>query len=408
MKKWQAVAAIAGGLAPFGYVAFHYGDPSNARQGPDGFLAYAAGFGLISIGLLALRKPPAEGSIRSNKAPIVAIAASFVLAFGALYLRNQSSLEAAFSRIDSPQDIVDWIAQGGDPERGAQKQMEVDLEYAANMPGGLWRQREVLAKYPNAPAAMKAPVEAAIKARYEYLRTQAHAIAKQPDLVKLVDQFYDRIETGGAPMLLFSLPNTDTTALAKLDEMIPPAQRDRIVAVGNYFGSGNALTRRDQLQAAVQSGLERLFPSEVLATEPAAGQTLLEVQIFSTVRPSISPERIPVLYSEVDSDGKPVPGSKLYPGVEYELGAKLHLSGSPPMSVHFTATPAPEISVTTSRAHASPDPSAVYSAMSRSAFDDLQTKLVVALGGAADVTTASPPTAPARTRPRRPRTRARR
>jgi hypothetical protein len=241
--------------------------------------------------------------------------------------------------------------------------------------------REVLEKYPEAPADLKAPAQAALKARYDKTRKDALALSKSEQVTWFINQVYDRLEKGGSVAAMqIKISRTDNTQLKALDEIIQskPKLRDQIVPVATYFEKDDE-SRNSRLKSAIESGLQKFFPSDVMKFD-AAAKDAPEIEVFYVISPKFRPDGTPSLYTEMDRAGNPLPNAMSYPGIKFELGATLKVPGGPqPQAVRFNATPAPTISVSDTANH-----SAIYYAMAESAFSDLQNKLVKALGGQGD------------------------
>ena len=328
-------------------------------------------------------------------APLVAAIATLALAPATWWVRNYFSLEAAFDKIDSPDQADAWVAHGGDAARGAHKKMELEIDAAARL-GKADRLREMLAKYPKAPADLKKKAEAALKARYQETRKAALALSSSEQLTSFIDQVYDRLEAGGSRAVMqINVAHTDSSALQKLDDVVAKDKKLKklIVPVAKYFSTDDELGRTESVKTAIQTGMGKFFPDDVMVFE-ATAKDAPTIEIFYVISPKFTKDGYPSLYSEVDKAGKPIPGSLQYPGIQFELGATLQVpGGAAPQKVTFNATPSPTISVSSSMPRipsmneddpgGSLDNSAVYHAMAESAFRDLEGKLVTALGGRA-------------------------
>ncbi|HEX5059570.1 MAG TPA: hypothetical protein VFV99_09435 [Kofleriaceae bacterium] len=320
--------------------------------------------------------------------PLVALAVTGVVAPGAWYLRNYLSLESAYDNIHSTYDVDEWVEHGGDEARGHKKRMEIELtdvlRYNSENANNL---RDVLAKYPDAPAALKKPVEDALHARYEKARKAALALSASEQLTWYINTVYDRLDKGGVASMQVKVARTDNTELAKLDEVVAanPKLSKTIVPVAKYFGTSDDESRTTRLKTAIQTGLGEFFPSDVMTFADAAqdAKDAAVIEIFYVISPKYSRDGVPSLYSEVDKFNKPIPGAMSYPGIMFELGATLQVPGGPPaQKVMFQATPSPHINVQ-GYGDEGLDNGAVYQAMAESAFADLERKLVGALGGKA-------------------------
>lgn len=330
------------------------------------------------------------------KVPAIVLSAAAAVSVGAWFVRNLLSVEAAYDAIHSTYEVDAWVESGGDPERGRMRKMEIELTqvlpYSADNAEVL---RTVLAKYPEAPDRLKKPVQDALKARYQAARKHALELSASKELTWFINQVYDRLEAGGAVTTMqIKVARTDNTELQKLDDVIAANKKlaKTIVPVAKYFGTADDTSRTERLKNAIQTGMAEFFPSDVMKFGEAKDAP--EIEIFYVIRPKLSADGVPSLYSQVDARDRPIPGAMSYPGIEFELGATLKVPGGPPaQQVAFSATPSPSISVH-SRSPRIPtslddptdalDNSAVYSAMAESAFGDLQGKLVVALGGKAE------------------------
>lgn len=361
----------------------------------------------IAVGLAIMnsvgpaRTSPPLASVRRPLA--LAAAATLALSVGAWALRDYASTEVAFARIRSASEADLWIQGGGDPARGLQKKMEVDLTRTAIDQVGNARQlREALARYPDAPAELAQPVEAALARRYELARAAALGLSASEPLTAFINQIYDRLETKGvAPAMHVEATRTDTSALTAFDDGVAaePKSSPRLVRVARYFDAADDATRTQAVKRAVQAGLGQFFPDDVMVFSDEPDATQAKVTIFYVIRMKASAVGGVTIYQAVDAHHVPVAGAPEYPGVELELGATLQVPGAAqPQRVTFIARPAPSITVETGDASAAASAATnaeVYRAMADSAFADLQQKLVRALGGKPDVdeTIAEPPAA---------------
>lgn len=330
---------------------------------------------------------------RSSRVPaLVAIAATALLSPATWSLRDHLSLEAAFDRAETPYAIDAWIAAGGDKARGLHKKMELEVDEVLSFSRDKAdKLRDVIARYPNAPASLIQPVKDALHARYESARKAALALSASEQLTWFINQIYDRLAAGGSPAVMkVDIAHTDASQLAILDEVVAKDAKLRklIVPVAKYFGPDDQQTREQSLEKAIEQGLGSFFPSDVMVFD-ATAKDAPEIEIYYVIRPQFDDDGVPAMYRHIDRAGRPVPGSLQYPGVEFELGATLEIPGGPTgHKVTFTAQPSPTISVATDTPQvAGEDPADasdsadVYHAMSDSAFSDLQVKLVAALGG---------------------------
>ncbi|HUJ62131.1 MAG TPA: hypothetical protein VLX92_26675 [Kofleriaceae bacterium] len=335
-----------------------------------------------------------------SRAPLlVVLGATAVLSPGVWLLRNYLSVESAFSNITSSYQVDAWVASGGDAARGHRKKMELEMQEAVrDSSDHADKLRDVLAKYPDAPAAIKKPVEDALKRRYETTRKAALGLSASEQLTWFINQVYDRLEaTGAKAVMQVKVKATDNSGLQKLDAIFAADKKlsKRVVPVAKYFATADEAARTERLGTAIQSGLAQFFPEDVMTFTKDETKDAPSIEIYYLIRPKILEDGSPSIYSEIDKAGRPVPNSLEYPGIEFELGATLVVPGAPgePHQVKFSAEPAPTISVQTSVPSMpgaleedpalAADNSAVYHAMSESAFADLQGKLVVALGGKA-------------------------
>nr|HEX4317366.1 hypothetical protein [Kofleriaceae bacterium] len=383
----------------------------------------------------------------SSPAPMLAlIGAIVVLSPASWFIRNYASVEAAYSNIHDTYEADAWIRASGNTERGMKKKMEIEMTDAVKWHAeDAAELRRVLDAYPDAPDDLKKPVEDALKTRYETARKDALALSANEQLTWFINQVYDKLETHGVKSVMqVKLARTDNTQLQKLDDFVAadPELKKQIVPVAKYFGTSDEESRKERLRNAVVTGMQKFFPADVMTFDggkdkpsdsldtskddidrsidakldaagdkPAAAKDSkadkadkaddadakdeTSIEIFYVIRPKYNAEGVPSTYTEIDDHDKPIPGAPSYPGIEFELGATLKVPGykGDPHQVDFTARPAPTISVE----HTGPRPnkfdpnyassldnSAVYSAMSDSAFEDLQQKLVVALGGKPD------------------------
>ena len=348
-----------------------------------------------------------------SKAMLIALGATALLSPATWAVRNFASMEAAYSSLTTPYECDAWIRGGGDEERGMTKKMQIEMTDAARYHAeDAAELRRVLDAYPNAPDDLKKPVEDALKTRYETARKAALELSATEQLTWFINQVYDKLEANGVKSIMeVKLARTDNTALQKLDDYVAadPELKKEIVPVAKYFGTTDEESRKERLRTAVVTGMQKFFPADVMTFSDPAEKTdakdeaqEAQIEIFYVIRPKYNAEGVPSTYTEIDDHDKPIPGAPSYPGIEFELGATLVVPGykGDPHKVDFTARPAPTISVehsgprpTTFDANyaSSLDNSAVYSAMSESAFADLQTKLVVALGGKVDKTAATDP-----------------
>ena len=323
----------------------------------------------------------------TNRPMVIALAATAALAPGAWFVRNKLSIEAAFNHIYSPYEADEWAENGGDPARALHKKMEIELHDAAAYDAdNAAKLREVLDRYPDAPAELKKPVQDALKARYESTRKTALGLTKSEELAWFINKVYDRLEAGGAtPKMTIKVARTDSTLLAKLDEIVAADKklRNEIVPVAKFFGTDDELSRADAVKAAVEKGVSKFFPEDVMKFEKDAKDAPV-IEIFYVVSPKFE-DGEPTFYSRIDEHNKPVPGSKQYPGIQFELGATLTIPGvAEPQKMEFNATPAPTITVSHDVDDEAAHDADVYHAMSASAFADLEGKLVTALGGTAE------------------------
>ena len=313
--------------------------------------------------------------------PVAAAAGVAVLSPITWYVRNHLSLEAAFDEIYEPYQVDSWIAQGGDAARGHKKKMEIEMTRARGSKQAK-ELRRVLAEYPDAPEDLAAPVKAALKARYQEARKAALALSQAPQVTWFINQVYDRLEGGHAVAAMqIEIARTDNSRLKQLDEFVAsrPKLRGTIVPVAKYFGTTDDTARTARLKTTIAQGLEKFFPGDVMELD-AAAKDAPTIAVFYLIGPKIRPDGTPSLYTELDALGQAVPGAMSYPGIQFELGATLKVPGGPaPQAVTFTATPAPTISVRDAT-----DQAGVYRAMAESVYGDLQSKLVVALGGKAE------------------------
>ena len=361
----------------------------------------------------AKRGDPQKKVGSSSMAALIALGATALLSPATWAIRNYASMEAAFSSLHTPYECDAWMNGGGDHDRGMQKKMEIEMTDAARYHAeDAAELRRVLDAYPNAPDDLKKPVEDALKTRYETARKAALELSATEQLTWFINQVYDKLEAHGVKSVMeVKLARTDNTALQKLDDQVAadPELKKEIVPVAKYFGTSDEDSRKERLRSAVVSGMQKFFPSDVMTFADPAEKTdakdeaqEAQIEIFYVIRPKYNAEGIPSTYTEIDDHDKPIPGAPSYPGIEFELGATLVVPGykGDPHKVDFTARPAPTISVE----HSGPRPTsfdanyassldntAVYSAMSESAFADLQTKLVVALGGKADKAASADP-----------------
>lgn len=312
--------------------------------------------------------------------PVATAAGLAVLSPTAWYVRNHLSLEAAFDEITEPYHVEMWVAYGGDEGRGYKKKMQLEMTQVLRLPQAD-SLRAMLAKYPDAPPDLAGPVKAALKARYQEARKAALVLSQAPQVTWYINQVYDRLEGDNAvPAMEIKIARTDNSGLKQLDELAAkqPKLRERIVPVAMYFGMNNDTARTERLKSTIQQGLEKFFPRDVMKFD-AAAKDAPTIEIFYVISPIFNADGEPSLYARMVG-GQPVPGSMLYPGIQFELGATLKVPGGPqPQAVKFNARPAPTISVRDSSDH-----SAIYHAMAESVFHDLQGKLVVALGGKAE------------------------
>ena len=318
---------------------------------------------------------------------VIALAATAALAPGAWFVRNKLSIEAAFGHIVTPYQADEWAENGGDPARALRKKMEIELhDAAAYSKDDATKLREVLERYPDAPAELKKPVQDALKARYEATRKTALGLTKSDELAWFINKVYDRLEAGGAtPKMTIKVARTDSTLLAKLDEIVAADKklRNEIVPVAKFFGTDDELSRADAVKAAVEKGVAKFFPEDVMKLDKDA-KDAPEIEISYVVSPKFE-DGEPTFYSRIDEHNKPVPGSKQYPGIQFELGATLTIPGiAEPQKMEFNATPAPTITVSHDVDDEAAHDADVYHAMSASAFADLEGKLVTALGGTAE------------------------
>jgi len=333
------------------------------------------GFAMMNSG----ESPPRRPQPKPWVLPVAVTAGLAVLSPTTWYVRNHLSLEAAFDEITDPSQVDIWIAYGGDAERGYKKKMQLEMTQVLRSPQAD-SLRAMLAKYPDAPAELAGPVKAALKARYQEARKAALALSQAPQVTWYINQVYDRLEGNNAvPAMEIKIARTDNSGLKRLDELAAkqPKLREKIVPVAEYFAVDDT-ARTERLKSTIQQGLEKFFPHDVMKFD-AAAKDAPAIEIFYVISPIFDTDGEPALYTRM-VDGRPVPGSMLYPGIQFELGATLKVPGGPePQAVKFNARPAPTISVRDSSAH-----SAIYHAMAESVFRDLQDKLVVALGGKAN------------------------
>jgi hypothetical protein len=259
--------------------------------------------------------------------------------------------------------------------------MEIEMTRALRSPQAN-ELRRVLAAYPDAPADLAAPVKAALKARYQEARKQALALSQASQVTWFINQVYDRLEGGHATAAMqIKIARTDNSGLKQLDDFVAsrPKLRGTIVPVAKYFDTNDDTTRTERLKTTIERGLEKFFPHDVMTLD-ATAEGAPTIEIFYVISPKTRPDGAPSLYIEMDEAGRPLPGAISYPGIQFELGASLKVPGGPkPQAVTFTATPAPTITVRDTA-----DQAGVYRAMAESVFSDLQSKLIVALGGKAD------------------------
>jgi hypothetical protein len=321
----------------------------------------------------------------NNRPMIAALAATAVLAPGVWFARNYLSVEAAFSHITTAYEADAWVENGGDAARGHRKKMEIELHNAALYDKDNAAQlHAILDRYPDAPAELKKPVQDALKARYETTRKAALALTKSEELAWFINKVYDRLEAGGATaQMMIKVARTDSTALAKLDEVVAKSKKlsATIVPVAKFFGTEDELSRADGLKAAVEKGVAKFFPEDVMKFDKDA-KDAPQIEIFYAVSPTFDEDGVPSLYTRIDEHDKPIPGSPEYPGIQFELGATLTIPGiAEPQKMEFTAVPAPTITVSHDLDDQAAHDADVYHAMSASAFSDLEGKLVSALGG---------------------------
>ncbi len=351
----------------------------------------------IALGLAIIDSaPPAPPPpLASPRRPLaIAAFATLALAGSAWSLRNYASMEVAFARLDSASQIDGWIEAGGDRARGLHKKMEVELTRAVTENGNdASKLRDVLARYPDAPAELTGPVEAALARRYKFARAAALALSASEPLTAFINHVYDHLETTRVPLTMhLEATRTDTSALTAFDDGVAadPKHSPLLVRVAQYFDPAEDTVRTQAVKRAVQGGLGQFFPADVLVFSNTADATQATVTIFYIIRMKASAVGDVTIYQAVDAHHVPIAGSPEYPGVELELGATLEVpGGDPPQRVTFIARPAPSITVEKTGdgyAAASAATSAeVYRAMAASAFADLQLKLVHALGGKPDV-----------------------
>jgi hypothetical protein len=337
----------------------------------------AIGISMASSGESPIRRPPRKTWIL----PVAATAAVAVLSPATWYVRNRLSLEAAFDEIYDSYQVDTWVAQGGDAARGHKRKMEIEMTRALRLPRAN-ELRRVLAEYPDAPADLATPVKAALKARYQETRKQALALSQAPQVTWFINQVYDRLEGGNAVTAMqIKIARADNSRLKQLDELVAsqPKLRGTIVPVAKYFDTNDDTTRTERLKSTIEQGLEKFFPHDVMELD-ATTKDAPTVEIFYVIGPKIRPDGAPSFYSKMDAAGRPAPGAMSYPGIQFELGATLKVPGGPqPQAITFTATPAPTISVRDTT-----DQAGVYHAMAESVYGDLQSKLIVALGGKAE------------------------
>jgi hypothetical protein len=366
---WEALNKIDATLAALSQAAQHNDFQRLLMLDPVGM-----GISMMNSGESRTGRPNQKSWIL----PVAAAAGVAVLAPATWYVRNSLSLEAAFDEIAEPGDADAWVAQGGDAARGYKKKMQIEMTRVLDSPQAD-QLREVLAKYPDAPAELVAPVKAALKARYQKARKEALALSRAPQVTWYIDQVYDRLERDNAVAAMqIQIARTDSSGLKQLDELIEnqPKLRGKIVPVARYFGTSNDTARTERMKSTIEQGLEKFFPRDVMKLD-AAAKDAPAIEIFYVISPKVSADGTPSLYTEMDSAGRPVSGAMSYPGIQFELGATLKVPGGPePQTVTFNATPAPTITVRDTADH-----SAIYHAMAESVFSDLQGKLVAALGG---------------------------
>ncbi|HWO21744.1 MAG TPA: hypothetical protein VNO30_23405 [Kofleriaceae bacterium] len=335
----------------------------------------------VMVGLLMMNSGESPDRRPQRKTWILPVAAAVgvaVLSPTTWYVRNHLSLEAAFDEITEPHHVDTWIAHGGDATRGYKRKMQVAMLRALDA-SQADQLRAVLAKYPDAPADLVTAVKAALKARYQKTREEALALSQAPQVTWYINQVYDRLENDNAVAAMqIEIARTDSSGLSQLDELVAsqPTLRRKIVPVAKYFGTNDDIARTERLKSAIEQGLEKFFPRDVMKLETTA-KDAPTIEIFYVISPKIRADGTPSFYIEMDQTRQPRPGAMSYPGIQFELGATLKVPGGPePQTVTFTATPAPTITV-----HDPDDHSAIYHAMAESVFSDLQGKLVAALGG---------------------------
>jgi hypothetical protein len=317
----------------------------------------------------------------------VGVIATVCVAVALWNVRNVASREEGFLHIDSARAADAWIASGGDRARGEHKAMEVELAHAASyLRNDAAALRRSLARYPRAPEELREPVVRALYERYETTRHAAIALTEPGPMRAFVDRVYDQLETSGAAQAMqVAVASTDSSELVSLDASVAKSVkfRDRIAPIASYFDTFDRGAQQRQLKDAVQSGLSRFFPSDVMTFSDTDGDTHARIVIEAVIRPDWTDDGGFTLYHVVDDDHKEVPHTLLYPGVLFELGATLAVPGDhAPQHVRFTAQPAPHFTVDHEMGLATPlSDGMVYRAMADSAFADLQLQLVRALGG---------------------------
>ena len=372
---WEALGKIDSTLAMLSEAAQHNDFQRLLMLDP-----VASGISMMNSGEPQTGRPQ-QPQQKTWILPVAAAVGVAVLSPTTWYVRNYFSLEAAFDEISEPYDVDTWVAFGGDAARGHKKKMQIEMTRVLDLPQAD-RLRDMLAKYPDAPAELAGPVKAALKARYQKARKEALALSQAPQVTWYINQVYDQLEGDNAVAAMqIQIARTDNSGLSQLDELVEsrPALRGKIVPVAKYFGTSDDVARTARLKSTIEQGLEKFFPRDVMKLETTA-KDAPTIEIFYVISPKTRADGTPSLYTEMDKTGRPVPGAMSYPGIQFELGATLKVPGGPkPQTVTFNATPAPTITVRDIADHA-----AIYRAMAESVFRDLQGKLVAALGGKVD------------------------